>query len=71
MPEDLADLLGHEDTGMVFKHYRRPVTPVHSLRRWFGQAIASGPVHGYVRADNESQTRNEMPARSCRQGGYF
>lgn len=26
-PERLADLLGHVDTRMVFKHYRHPVTP--------------------------------------------
>ncbi len=26
-PELLADLLGHVDTRMVFKHYRHPVTP--------------------------------------------
>jgi integrase len=26
-PELLADLLGHVDTRMVFRHYRHPVTP--------------------------------------------
>lgn len=27
IPEELADLLGHKDTRMVFCHYRHPVTP--------------------------------------------
>ena len=26
-PELLADLLGHVDTPMVFRHYRHPITP--------------------------------------------
>jgi len=26
-PELLADLLGHVDTRMVFRHYRHPITP--------------------------------------------
>jgi integrase len=26
-PELLADLLGHDDTRMVFRHFRHPVTP--------------------------------------------
>ena len=30
-PELLADLLGHRDTRMVFKHYRHPVTPTISV----------------------------------------
>ena len=29
-PELLADLLGHRDTRMVFRHYRHPVTPTIS-----------------------------------------
>lgn len=30
-PELLADLLGHADTRMVFRHYRHPVTPTISV----------------------------------------
>jgi len=30
-PELLADLLGHVDTRMVFRHYRHPVTPTISV----------------------------------------
>ena len=30
-PELLADLLGHVDTRMVFKHYRHPVSPSVSV----------------------------------------
>lgn len=41
-PELLADLLGHADTRMVFKHYRHPVTPtVDVAATHFDRAVST------------------------------
>ncbi len=54
-PERLADLLGHRDTRMVFKHYRHPVTPTISVavttwrRPWAADPPGQGPVREPMR----------------------
>lgn len=60
-PELLADLLGHVDTRMVFKHYRHPVTPAvdvaaKNIDRALRDSSGLGVPGAYRMPSGESKT---------------